>query len=72
MQTFVEALGVADKGWCGYCHVEDRASDEKMQKITARNMILMVREINARFQDGKQHVTCYTCHCGSTTPAMAP
>lgn len=52
MQNFVQA----------YCHVKgDRASDEKMQKVTARNMILMVREINAKFPDGKQHVTCYTC-----------
>jgi photosynthetic reaction center cytochrome c subunit len=72
MQSFVEALGVADKGRCNYWHVEDRASDEKMQKLIARNMIIMVREINACFPDGKQHVTCYTCHRGSTTPAMAP
>lgn len=71
MQTFVQALGLADKGRCSFCHVEDRASDEKMQKVTARRMILMVREINARFPDGKQHVTCYTCHRGSPTPATA-
>jgi hypothetical protein len=72
MQSFVQALDLADKGACNYCHVQDRASDEKMQKLTARNMILMVREINARFPDGKQHVTCYTCHRGSTMPAMEP
>ncbi len=72
MQSFVQALGVADQGRCNYCHVEDRASDEKMQKVTARNMIIVVRDINARFPDGKQHVTCYTCHHGSTTPATAP
>jgi len=35
-------------------------------------MILMVLEINVRFPDGKPHVTYYTCHCGSTTPATAP
>jgi len=40
----------ADKGRCDYCHVEgDRASDEKKQKVTARYMILMVRNINASF-----------------------
>ena len=71
MQSFVQALGLADQGRCSFCHVEDRASDEKMQKLTARNMIIMVREINARFPDGKQHVTCYTCHRGSPTPATA-
>ena len=72
MQAFVQALGLLDKGGCNYCHVEDRASDEKMQKLTARGMITMVREINARFPDGKQHVTCYTCHHGNTIPATAP
>jgi Photosynthetic reaction centre cytochrome C subunit len=72
MQDFVLALGLLDKGVCNYCHVDDRASDEKMQKVIARNMIVMVNEINARFQDSKQHVTCYTCHRGSPTPATAP
>jgi Photosynthetic reaction centre cytochrome C subunit len=72
MQSFVQALGLLDQGGCNYCHVEDRASDEKMQKVIARNMITLVREINAQFPDGKQHVTCYTCHGGSTTPATAP
>ena len=51
MQSFVQALGLLDQGACNYCHVEDRASDEKMQKVTARNMILMMREINAHFSD---------------------
>jgi len=72
MQNFVQSLGLLDQGGCNYCHVEDRASDEKMQKVIARNMIVMVREINARFPNGTQHVTCYTCHRGSTTPATAP
>jgi len=58
MQSYVQALGLLDKGVCNYCHVDGRASDEKMQKVIARNMIMMVREINARFPDGKQHVTC--------------
>jgi hypothetical protein len=71
MQNFVEALGLLDKGVCSFCHVDDRSSDEKMEKVIARNMIAMVNEINARFPDGKQHVTCYTCHRGSTTPLTA-
>jgi hypothetical protein len=33
--------------------------------------ILMVREMNGRFRNGKQHATCYTCHRGSPMPAMA-
>lgn len=72
MQNFVAALGLEDKGACSFCPVQDRSSDEKMEKRTARKMLLMVREINAKFPDGKQHVTCYTCHRGSTLPATEP
>lgn len=43
-----------------------------MQKVTARNLILMVCEINAKFPDGKRHVTCYICHSGSIIPATEP
>jgi hypothetical protein len=71
MQSFVQALGLLDKGTCGYCHVEDRSSDAKIQKQTARRMIIMMRGINGTFGDGKQHVTCFTCHRGSTTPLTA-
>jgi hypothetical protein len=71
MQSFVQALGLLDKGTCGYCHVEDRSSDAKIQKVTARRMIIMMRGINGTFGDGKQHVTCFTCHRGSTTPLSA-
>jgi hypothetical protein len=66
-----EELGLLDKGVCSYWHAEDRASDEKMQKVIARGMIVMMRDINAAFADGKQHATCYTCHRGSPTPATA-
>ena len=72
MQSFVQALGLLDQGACAYCHVEDRSSDQKIQKTTARRMIIMVRAINGTFGDGKQHVTCWTCHRGSTTPPPTP
>jgi hypothetical protein len=73
MQSFVQALGLLDKGTCEYCHVEgDRPSDAKPQKVTARRMVIMMRAINGTFADGKQHVSCYTCHRGSTTPPMTP
>ena len=32
----------------------------------------MVNDINAKFPDGKTHVTCFTCHRGATTPLTAP
>jgi hypothetical protein len=72
MQSFVQALGLLDKGTCAYCHVEDRSSDAKIQKVTARRMIIMMRGINGTFGDGKQHVTCFTCHRGSPTPLVEP
>jgi len=72
MQSFVQALGLLDKGACSYCHVEDRSSDAKAQKVTARRMVIMMRAINGTFADGKQHVTCYTCHRGSPAPVTEP
>jgi hypothetical protein len=71
MRTFVPALGLADKGGCNFCHEMDRSLDSKPEKVTARLMISMVKDINAKFPDGKEHVTCYTCHRGSTMPLTA-
>jgi Photosynthetic reaction centre cytochrome C subunit len=69
MRKFAAALG----GNCQMCHVQgDNASDENPHKVIARHMITMTKEINAKFPDGKEHVTCYTCHRGSHEPATAP
>ena len=69
MRSFSAALGVQ----CNHCHVQgDFASDENPKKEVARNMLTMAREINGHFSDGKRHVSCYTCHRGQTTPAIAP
>lgn len=69
MRKFAAALG----GNCQTCHVPgDNASDENPHKVIARKMILMTREINAKFPDGKDHVSCYTCHRGQHEPAMEP
>ena len=71
MQSFVAALGVADKGGCNFCHEADRSLDTKPTKVKARMMIEMVADTNAKFGDGKVHVTCWTCHLGSTLPEIA-
>jgi Photosynthetic reaction centre cytochrome C subunit len=69
MAAFRTSLGVM----CTHCHVQgDFASDDNPKKIVARNMIEMTHEINAKFPDGKEHVTCYTCHRGAVTPVTAP
>jgi photosynthetic reaction center cytochrome c subunit len=69
MATFTAALGVQ----CTHCHVQGAMdSDENPKKEIARNMIKMVSEINAKFPDGKAHVSCYTCHQGALMPKMEP
>lgn len=58
---------------CTFCHAdEDRASDEKPQKVTARKMIAMEIAINKNTFNGETTVTCYTCHRGSPMPVGTP
>jgi hypothetical protein len=69
MGAFRTALGVQ----CVFCHVPgDFASDENPHKDIARKMIVMEREINAKFPEGKDHVSCYTCHRGAEEPLTTP
>jgi hypothetical protein len=72
MMGFTVGLGVK----CDYCHIvapaPDFASDENPKKEIARHMISMAQDINGKFPDGKEHVTCYTCHRGETLPKTAP
>jgi len=80
MRSFTTALGVR----CGFCHVGkegapissyDFASDEKRTKRTARQMMLMVAEVNRRLDTlperknpGGLSATCNTCHRGVNRP----
>jgi hypothetical protein len=69
MRTYTAGLGVK----CEHCHVEGNfASDDNPKKEFARLMIAMTADANAKFPDGKVHVTCYTCHRGETEPKTAP
>ena len=69
MRNFRLALGVD----CEFCHVKgDFASDENPKKDTARKMIVLAQDVNAKFPDGKEHVTCYTCHRGAQEPLTSP
>src|SRR5262245_29196668 len=68
MQNMTFALGLR----CVDCHdVTDLSLDTKPQKVKARMMLEMVRDINEKFGDGKPHVSCWTCHRGSTEPQLA-
>jgi Photosynthetic reaction centre cytochrome C subunit len=80
MRGFTTGLGVQ----CAYCHAQnDFASDANPKKETARKMLRMIKQINMHFPDsgndflnsqylpfpeGKQYVTCYTCHQGEVKP----
>lgn len=68
--TFISAaLGVR----CSFCHVQgDFASDDKPTKKTARGMMHMTEEINAKNFGGGESVTCHTCHRGSAHPLGVP
>jgi len=69
MRGFTEALGVK----CDFCHNTDNfASDEKIQKLTARLMIRMVANIDNNYMIGPrtEKVTCFTCHRGSSVPKL--
>jgi hypothetical protein len=67
MQNITFALGVG----CVYCHdLNDLSLDTKPPKVKARMMLEMVRDINAKFGDGKTHVTCWTCHRASKEPQV--
>ena len=69
MQSYRLALGVQ----CEFCHVKgDFASDENPKKDIARRMIVLAQDVNAKFPDGKEYVTCYTCHRGDQQPKIAP
>jgi hypothetical protein len=77
MEDFRDALSVN----CQYCHAGggDWASDANPRKEIARQMIVMVREINAKFPGtgvfpkGHQEVTCFSCHRGNPHPeTIAP
>jgi Photosynthetic reaction centre cytochrome C subunit len=80
MQGFSGQLGVK----CTFCHAQDAAakhpnfaSDQKPEKNTARTMISMTQEINAKYlsqihdpdaSPAEKTVTCGTCHRGHNMP----
>src|SRR5687767_14748382 len=73
MQKISQSLGVR----CDFCHDVTRApgkpptgfeKDTKKYKGVARQMLVMVQDINKRFKVVENKVTCYTCHKGKAEP----
>jgi len=70
-QMTAQANWIAPKEQCAYCHnLENFASDEKYQKVVARRMLQMTRDININWQKhvAQTGVTCYTCPAGKPVP----
>jgi photosynthetic reaction center cytochrome c subunit len=73
MGLFAAALS-AD---CSECHTgagteDPKWDDDTPKKRTARRMIQMVTAINRDNFNGRQVVTCFTCHRGSRSPMVTP
>lgn len=78
MRDYSRALGVK----CNYCHERkksepnaDFASEIKKEKQIAREMMLMVKDINEKYlaQSGLnkfEKITCVTCHMGHVKPIV--
>ena len=61
MYTFVAALGVG----CTHCHIPgDWSSDDNIEKLMARRMIEIRAGLQNDFFDGREVLTCWTCHRG--------
>jgi photosynthetic reaction center cytochrome c subunit len=83
VDDFLGTMGImsASVGYdCSECHIgagTDKvnwAADDNPKKLIARQMVIMVANINKQNFGGSLNVTCWTCHHGrdrpSTTPAM--
>ena len=62
---------------CKDCHTGAGTSNphweaDPPRKVTARRMIQMVSTINRDNFNGRQVVTCWTCHRGGQSPAITP
>ena len=83
MSTFTRALGVR----CNFCHAlpegrpikhDDWASDDKPEKLKARAMMEMTRDLNDKYlaqldrkdDENPIRIGCFTCHHGAPEPRM--
>jgi outer membrane lipoprotein-sorting protein len=73
MGLFSAALNVC----CGDCHVGAGGSNPQWdkdppRKLVARRMVEVMNKVNKESFGGRQVVTCWTCHRGTTPPATTP
>jgi photosynthetic reaction center cytochrome c subunit len=69
MQFIAASLGVN----CEFCHVQGKPeADDKGAKKTARQMMAMTAMINKTSFNGRQQITCNSCHNGAQRPVAVP
>jgi hypothetical protein len=81
VNQFMDTMGffAASLGYnCTNCHGDDVVGNwpkyavDTPEKRTARRMIQVVSTINKTLFNGRDAVSCYTCHRGSPTPRVVP
>jgi photosynthetic reaction center cytochrome c subunit len=81
VDQFMGTMGVfsASTGLnCTDCHLDEsggnwaKYADDNPRKQTARRMMQMVNGINQANFGGRQVVTCFTCHRGTSRPGTMP
>ena len=69
MQFITASLNVE----CSFCHVQGKMeADDKPPKNIAREMIAMTMAINKNSFNGRQEISCYSCHHGAEHPSSVP
>lgn len=58
---------------CIYCHVKnDFPSEEKKEKLKAREMLELTNGLNEKYATVEKKVTCFTCHRGAKDTVNEP
>src|SRR6476659_9711765 len=81
VDTFFESMGMFASSMgndCTFCHVKEAYFDKtafaqvtpRMQR--ARQMLMMMSDLNERYFAGRTRVTCFTCHRGNQAPVSEP
>jgi hypothetical protein len=68
----MEFMAASLKMECTDCHDANDYSKDNQRKNTAREMVTMQRELNAKYFGGKLEVTCMSCHNGREHPLATP
>ena len=73
VESQMYAFNLAEGTVCGHCHMPaNYATEENPNYGIARQMIVLTRDINAKYFDGAELVTCYTCHQGAAMVKVKP